>query len=304
MSTATNSAPVDLLILGAGWTSKFLIPLCAARGISHAATSRSGRDDTIKFEFDPASDDAEPFRALPDAQTVLITFPIYRSGASARLVRLYEETHPSKGSGSDGRKTAFVQLGSSGIWDGGPTAKGDHAAHFQRPDVKEGPLEWTTRHSKFNESNERGRAEIELLALSPDTPTTVLDLCGLWGGPRQVRNFVPRVITSKEVLKGKGSIHMIHGLDVSRAILAVHANFERAAGERWLLTDGRVYDWWDWASAWGEEGKQTKWVRELMNEEGIHALPRSPEVIGRGMDSREFWNTFDLEPVKGRLGEE
>ena len=102
----------------------------------------------------------------------------------------------------------------------------------------------------------------------------------------------------------QGSIHMIHGLDVSRAVLAVHANFERAAGERWLLTDGRVYDWWDWASAWGEEGKQTKWVRELMNEEGIRALPRSPEVIGRGMDSREFWNTFELEPVKGRLGEE
>ena len=102
----------------------------------------------------------------------------------------------------------------------------------------------------------------------------------------------------------QGSIHMIHGLDVSRAVLAVHANFERAAGERWLLTDGRVYDWWDWAFSWGEEGKQPRWVRELMNETGVRALPRSPEVIGRAMDSREFWNTFELEPVKGRLGEE
>ena len=96
---------------------------------------------------------------------------------------------------------------------------------------------------------------------------------------------------------------MIHGLDVSRAILAVHEHFDRANGERWLLTDGRVYDWWDLASAWGEEGKQGKWVRELMDEQGVRALPRTPERIGRAMESREFWSTFELEPVKGRLGE-
>ena len=102
----------------------------------------------------------------------------------------------------------------------------------------------------------------------------------------------------------QGSIHMIHGLDVSRAVLAVHARFDRANGERWLLTDGRVYDWWDLASAWGEEGKQGKWVRELMGETGVRALPRTPELIGRAMDSREFWDTFELEPVKGRLGED
>ena len=97
---------------------------------------------------------------------------------------------------------------------------------------------------------------------------------------------------------------MIHGLDISRAILAVHAHFDRSVGQRWLVTDGHVYDWWDWAFSWGEEGKQPRWVRELMNETGVRALPRSPEVIGRAMDSREFWNTFELEPVKGRLGEE
>ena len=96
---------------------------------------------------------------------------------------------------------------------------------------------------------------------------------------------------------------MIHGLDVSRAILAVHSHFDRASGQRWLLTDGRVYDWWDLASAWGEEGKQSLWVRELMNEQGVRALPRAPEVVGGAMDSREFWDAFELEPVKGRLGE-
>lgn len=107
MSTST----VDLLILGAGWTSTFLIPLADSRGVSHAATSRSGRDNTIAFEFDPTSDDAKPFEALPNAKTVLITFPIYVSGASETLVRLYQRTH------EDGPKTAFIQLGSTGIWD-------------------------------------------------------------------------------------------------------------------------------------------------------------------------------------------
>ena len=101
----------DLLILGAGWTSSFLIPLCEDRGISYAATSRSGRDDTISFEFNPNSDDLTPFQSLPHARTVLITFPIKVSGASSRLVRLYQQTRV------EGPKAAFIQLGSTGIWD-------------------------------------------------------------------------------------------------------------------------------------------------------------------------------------------
>ncbi|KAI1797067.1 hypothetical protein LXA43DRAFT_985818 [Ganoderma leucocontextum] len=274
----------DLLILGAGWTSTFLIPLCKERGISYTATSRSGREDTISFEFDPTSDDPTPFQSLPHARTVLITFPIKVSGASNRLVRLYQQSHV------EGPKSSFIQLGSTGIWDGGPT-------------LQDGSRTWTDRRSRFDESNDRARAEMELLALAPGTPTTVLDLCGLWGGGRDLKNWIPRVAPTKEVLKQKGSIHMIHGLDVSRAVLAVHAHFDRANGQRWLLTDGRVYDWWDLASAWGEEGQQGKWVRELMNEGGVRALPRTPEYIGRAMDSREFWDTFELEPVKGRLGE-
>lgn len=102
---------VDILILGAGWTSTFLIPLCEERGISQAATSRAGRDGTIAFEFDPHSTNSAPFQALPHAHTVLITFPIKVAGASERLVKLFQETHP------EGPKTAFVQLGSTGIWD-------------------------------------------------------------------------------------------------------------------------------------------------------------------------------------------
>ena len=113
MSTTTENAPVELLILGAGWTSTFLIPLCKSRGVSYAATTRNGHDDTIVFEFDPASDDSAPFTVLPSARTVLITFPLYTPGASERLVRLYEQTHLDV----SGSKPGFIQLGSTGIWD-------------------------------------------------------------------------------------------------------------------------------------------------------------------------------------------
>lgn len=53
---------------------------------------------------------------------------------------------------------------------------------------------------------------MELLALAPGARTTVLDLCGLWGGRRQAKNFVPRVITSKEILRGKVRYHFWCGL--------------------------------------------------------------------------------------------
>jgi len=106
--------PVDILILGAGWTSTFLIKLCDDRGISHSATSRSGRESTIKFEFDPDSDDLEPYGVLPTASTVLITFPIDKSGASERLVRLYIN---SRREGDGALEPRFIQLGTTNMWD-------------------------------------------------------------------------------------------------------------------------------------------------------------------------------------------
>ena len=108
--------PVEILILGAGWTSTFLIKLCDERGISHSATSRSGRDSTIKFEFDPERDDLEPYRVLPSASTVLITFPIDKPGASERLVGLYANSR-NPGDSSSELKSRFIQLGATGMWD-------------------------------------------------------------------------------------------------------------------------------------------------------------------------------------------
>ena len=106
-----NHSKTDLLILGAGWTSIFLIPLCQQQGISFATTSRTGRDGTIAFQFDPGSDDPRAYEILPQAMTVLITFPIETKGGSATLVKLYKHTH-----GGDKAEIRFIQLGTIGIW--------------------------------------------------------------------------------------------------------------------------------------------------------------------------------------------
>jgi len=91
-----------------------------------------------------------------------------------------------------------------------------------------------------------------------------------------------------------------------------------------------VYDWWDLASAWGTNtntsswaerkeneisstdaaihncetqpaGPQREWVKELMIEQGIRALPRDINALGRALDSRDFWESFGLFPVKALL---
>ena len=104
---------------------------------------------------------------------------------------------------------------------------------------------------------------------------------------------------------------MLHGTDLARAIIAVHTNFDLASGRRWLLTDTRVYDWWDLASAWGTngedrrgevpEGPQPEWVKELMYEEGVRALPRETSKLGGLLDARDFWTAFGLSPARARL---
>ncbi|PPQ66901.1 hypothetical protein CVT24_008516 [Panaeolus cyanescens] len=299
---------VDILILGAGWSSSFLIALCKERNISYAATTRDGRDGTIPFTFDPNSDDVQPFKALPSARTVVITFPLENKGTSRRLLELYAS---SRAGGAENKTSfRFIHLGTSSIWDG------------HRPDqhVPNQPTQhqWYDRRSTFKVTP-RAEAEEELLSLSSQYPSTVLNLAGLWGGSRSMRAVVGRLAPTKEALKNRASLHMIHGIDVARSILAVHQDFDKAQGERWLLTDGRVYDWWDLASAWGskyptkgesvthydpeDRGPQAEWVRELMDEANVRALPRDVSALGRALDSRDFWRTFALSPLKARLEE-
>ena len=82
----------------------------------------------------------------------------------------------------------------------------------------------------------------------------------------------------------------------------MHNNFALAAGQRWLLTDLRSYDWWHLASSWAIEGKQAGWVQELMTEDkSVRALPRGMDKFERVLDSREFWTTFGIAPEKTLL---
>ena len=217
----------------------------------------------------------------------------------------------------------------------GPTLIAQRQANLaSNPDAKftPAPFQWTTRHSAYVNSNPRATAEDELLALSADA--VVLNLAGLWGSSRDVINWIPRVAPSKEAVRTKGSLHLVHGRDVARAILAVHlaprrppaaaspAGLAAAAGEkrerlgrRYLVTDLRVYDWWDLASsrpvgaaagavartdADAHRERVAGWVAELMEEEAVEGLPRSAEELGRAMSSREFWRDFGLMPEVGR----
>ncbi|GAA5881793.1 hypothetical protein JCM16303_006457 [Sporobolomyces ruberrimus] len=336
MTSNTCSSPplssppssVDLLILGAGWTSTFLIPhlLSTHPSISFASTTRDGRSGSIEWTFDPENPSSPAqYDVLPRAKTVLITFPIKGEGGSKGLVKGYERSKGVKE--GEEEEIRWIQLGSTGIWDGGPTliaSQIENSTKTKNVNEKDttlppsysssSELKWTDRHSSYDVTNPRAIAEDELLSIHSNT--FVLNLSGLWGGERDPSNWISRIASSKQALEVKGSLHLIHGLDVARAILAVHLSNrtvtkkegQRLKGERYLLTDLRVIDWWDLASRYPstaakstteETPKAFLWVQELMKEHGVRALPRSPQELGRALDSREFWDTFGLMPVKG-----
>lgn len=286
---------VDLLILGAGWTSTFLIPLLKERNYNFAATTTDGRkvegSETIKWRFDPDSQDGSGLGSLPLAQHVLVTFPLSSAEQADFLVKSYVDGHSRHRD-----QIRFIQLGSTGIWQ-----------------IPQKTI-WVTRWSPYNHSMPRATAEDALLKHGH----CVVNLAGLWGGQRDPKDWVDRVAKTKEDVKGKKSLHLIHGLDVSRAIIAIMGDWDTAKGQRWMLTDGFVYDWWALFAGWADKKKkeeantagdkvddmpsdQARWVFELMTEEKIWALPRSMNVLGRCYYGREFWDTFKLAPLKARV---
>jgi hypothetical protein len=276
---------VDLLILGAGWTSTFLTTQLNAEGITYAATTTTGRDGTIPFKFEPNSGSSEPYKGLPSARTVVVTFPLRGHGQSKSIVGLYRSVH--------GAKNQWIQLGATTIFN-------------------QLPNDWSNDNSPYNKSDVRAVAEDELLELGG----SVLNLSGLYGGTRVPREWLPRFAKSKEDVKQKGAVHFVHGEDVARAIIAEHRNFSH--GKRWIIADMRVYDWYDlilsFSSMTGEPDagsnstedremrlEYAKWVGELMVEEGIRALPRDMSVLGRKLDSRGFWKHHGIWPRHRRL---
>jgi hypothetical protein len=269
--------PVDILILGAGWTYQFLPPLLKEHNLSHAATTTTGRDGTIPFRFDPESDDDSAFCVLPKAKTIVITFPLKGRGPSRKLIEFYTLTYPSA-------RPNWIQLGSTGI--------------FTTPG-------WSNSRSDYNKTDQRAVAEDELLfrgGAFGRARACVLDLAGLYDGTsRDPRRWLARVAQTKEQLKAKGAVHFVHGGDVARAIVAAHERFDALIGRRWIVADLRTYDWWELAIRWGGE-QYARWVLELMEEEGVGALPRGVDRFGRVLDSREFWAAVGARPLYGIPG--
>ncbi|ETN38692.1 uncharacterized protein HMPREF1541_06729 [Cyphellophora europaea CBS 101466] len=273
---------VEILILGAGWLYQFLHPLLNHIHISHAGTTRNGHDNTIPFTFDHTSTDLQPYASLPTATTILITFPLPGASAPKVLLDNYAATH------SHTPHPNTILLGSTGEYRG----PGWH----DRTSTPAGP------------PSERWQAENALLAL-PRRNGCVLNLAGLMGEPgRDAKIWDRAVPTTQDGLRAKASVHFVHGRDVARAVVAVHKRFAEAMGQRWVLTDERVYDWWE--LAWAEAsrlderlvqeerraGGYRRWIVELMQEEGVRALPRDGEVLGRRLDSRGFWQAFGIVP--------
>lgn len=150
----------------------------------------------------------------------MITFPLKGEGQSRSIVEQYSDTHSYSSFEGHGDSSSFqfVQLGSTGI--------------FTIP----GQTTWVTRHSSYDVDNGRAVAEDELLQLGG----CVLNLSGLWGGVRDPKHWIERVAGTKEMLSGKKSLHMVHGLDVSRGVVGVIRNWEKARGQRFVRL---LYSW-------------------------------------------------------------
>ena len=142
-----------------------------------------------------------------------------------------------------------------------------------------------------------------------------LNLAGLWGGERHPKHWLTRVAKSKKELATKKSLHLVHGEDVARAVIAMHRRF--TPGRRWVVTDLEVYDWYQLVYIWGDQWQKgsgersgggqgeagghlayREWVAELMQEEGVRALPRHTNVLGRCLDARAFWEEMEVVPQK------
>lgn len=262
-SISLNDSPapyVDILALGSGWTWSFLGPAAGERGLRTAFTTRDGRDGSVPFLFDPQSDDTSPFEKLPDAKTVVVIFPLYSASAAKRLVHGYSSTRTTQFSVDQEKPKEstirFIVLGSTGVWNGGPTLQfaplslGANVGFSNRPKetLRNKPSSpWVDRHSPVDDVP-RAHAEEAFLSLNNDdhdghepvVQTSVLCLSGLWGHGRSPRRFIARLAPSKSQLKDLKSVHFVHGHDVARAVLAMHDKWSAAKGQRWALTNERV----------------------------------------------------------------
>ena len=215
---------------------------------------------------------------------MLITFPLLGKGQSARLTGLYGRTHADVAGGGGassttttttteggGKGVRYIQLASSSVF----AAPGwnDESSPYT-PDDPYTP----SPPDSPQKGNQRAVAEDELLSLHGDG-AVVLALAGLYEGKkggRDPRGWVRsgRVVRGggKEGVGGLKGVHFVHGGDVGRGVLGVlmaagagvDAREEESGegegkkknkvwGKRWIVTDLRVYDWWDLIMSWADE---------------------------------------------------
>ncbi|KAI9485172.1 MAG: hypothetical protein EXX96DRAFT_493314 [Benjaminiella poitrasii] len=266
------TSALPMLILGLGWTGQFLAELMISANLKFVATTRDGRNNTIPWSLPNKCNDLDVTN-LPFAKTVLLTFPVMQSECMTALMDAYEAKH--------GSPSQWMLLSSTRPFVGNPA----------------------DRHTPLDKSKDTGRMGAEDIILQRGG--SVLHLAGLWGSQRQPKGWVPR-FPSREAIKDKllaRQLHLIHGQDVARAILAVHDRFKH--GERWVITDTTCYDWIQLFLTWGSKD-QIEVARDLaVNDESCRkALGEGSleDIVKRGgvtprLNSTEFWETFGLEPT-------
>ena len=337
-NSATNTTKVDILILGAGWLSQYLLPLLGSESISYAATSTTGRAGTLKFKFDQDDSSLEQYRALPSATILLITFPLAVSSRAARKAAV--ATGGTNTGVATLSETVAEPLSESAAHHLLSSYRSTHPSHPTHPILYGSTGEWTApifhdRHSVPTAPfSPRWLSEQSFLELGG----MVLHLAGLFSNTpsrdRLRRIWELAVPKTKEGVKGKGGVSFVDGVDVGRGVVGVFRKITGSEGEglwekngkgqRWILTDGRCYDWWGliWENAReldrrfckeGTEGAEAdkkesaqstyrKWLLECMREENVRALPRDGDRLGRRMDSRAFWETWDVLPLEKGFG--
>ncbi|KAF8607905.1 hypothetical protein BDV93DRAFT_552715 [Ceratobasidium sp. AG-I] len=264
---STSLAQVDLLILGAGWLWYFLRPVLDSRGLTYGATTRTGHvPGTIAWTLG-----VDSVEVLPKARTVVVTFPVLEWELLDGFMQAYER----------GRECRWVLLGSTRGWQTGGDGQDSSVITRHTPLPPDAPARSLVEQAFLEKYSARA---------------TVLNLVGLHGipesqegKPRVVPNFLRRVAPSKEALRAKGSLHLVHGRDAARAVVTVHECAGEAAG-RWIVSDGLVRDWWAVALELGDE-QVRGWVLQLMREHGVRVLPRAvgSAGLGRVVDGAEFW---------------
>ncbi|EUC57820.1 beta-lactamase family containing protein [Rhizoctonia solani AG-3 Rhs1AP] len=272
----TNS--VNILILGAGWLSHFLLPILHESNLSHASTSRTGSTpNTIRWNL------GDGIEVLPKADTIVVMFPVDNWEDLKSLIEGYQKSNGD---------SLWMLIGSTRAWQG-TDAQSDSVITRHTPLPPNAPA--------------RSLVEEQFLKAYP-TRAVVLNLVGLHGrppvpgdtphgAPRLVPNFIKRIGPTKDSLKQKASVHFVHGSDAALAIVLVHQGAQKMVG-RWIVSDCLVRDWWAIALELG--GQQEKqWALELTKEEQVAALPRQ-KGLGRIMDGSDFW--VATESVPGYVG--